>query len=151
MKNESNIYIGIVVSKFNTMITEALLSGAKKAFVDEYGDFNKKLKIFYVPGAFEIPGTIKKMLNSKNKFDAIIALGSVIKGETPHFEYIASESAHGVAQLSISSNIPIIYGIITTDNMKQALDRVKKDDSNKGWQAMKAGIEMISTYHEIDK
>tara|TARA_B100000131_G_C17854313_1_gene507288 strand:- start:115 stop:570 length:456 start_codon:yes stop_codon:yes gene_type:complete len=151
MINKDNISIGIVVSKFNNMITDSLLNGAKSYFVDIFNGSSEKLHIFYVPGAFEIPGTINKLLQSKIKFDSIIAIGAIIRGETPHFEYISSESAHGLAQLSIKADIPIINGIITTNNMTQAINRAKQGNSNKGWESMKVSIEMISTYNEIDK
>ena len=137
----------IVLSEFNQSIIENLLQGAKDAFV-HYGGKKSDLKIYRVPGAFEIPGTIRQIMKFHNPH-AIVAIGAVIRGETPHFDYIAGESAKGIAEISRSSNIPIINGILTTDNARQAEDRSQVGGRNKGWDAMEAALQTINVYQEI--
>ena len=137
----------IVLSEFNQSIIENLLQGAKDAFV-HYGGKKSDLKIYRVPGAFEIPGTIKQILHHQ-KPHAVVALGAVIRGETPHFDFVAGESAHGIAELSRKVDIPIINGIITTENKDQAMKRSEPGGRNKGWEAMETALKTISVYHEI--
>ncbi len=142
-----NLKISIVISEFNIKIIERLLIGAKKAYLF-YGGSEKKLKIYRVPGAFEIPGTINMILKN-GEMDAIIGLGAVIRGETPHFDFVATESAHGMAELSRKVEIPIINGILTTDDVKQAMNRSNSNGCNKGWDAMVAALQTISVYDDI--
>ena len=142
-----DIQIIIVLSEFNTKITERLLKGSVDAFL-HYQGLESNLKIYRVPGAFEIPGTIQQIINHQ-KSNAIIALGSVIRGETPHFDFVAGESAHGISQLSRKIDIPIINGILTTDNENQAMERSEPGGRNKGWDAMEAALRTIAVYHEI--
>ena len=142
-----NQHIIIVISKFNPKITERLLKGAVDAF-SHYKGLESDLEIYRVPGAFEIPGTIQQILCYK-KSHAIVALGSVIRGETPHFDFVAGESAHRISELSRKMNIPIIYGILTTDNVDQAMKRSEPGGRNKGWDAMEAALQTISVYQEI--
>jgi 6,7-dimethyl-8-ribityllumazine synthase len=139
--------IVIVVSEFNQPIIENLLQGALDAFA-HHGGKESGMHIHRVPGAFEIPGTIVQIMKN-NSPDAIVALGAVIRGETPHFDYIAGESAKGIAEISRSSNIPIINGILTTDNTSQAEDRSQVGGRNKGWDAMEAALQTINVYQEI--
>ena len=140
-------YIIIVISEFNTKITDRLLKGAVDAF-SFYKGLESNMKVFRVPGAFEIPGTIEQILRNR-KCNAIIALGSVIRGETPHFDIVAGESAHGISQLSRKMDIPIINGILTTDNVDQAMKRSKPGGRNKGWDAMETALKTISVYRDI--
>ena len=140
-------HIIIVISDFTAQISERLLKGAVDAF-SHYKGLESHLKIFRVPGAFEIPGTIKQILHHQ-KPHAVVALGAVIRGETPHFDFVAGESAHGLSQLSRNTDIPIINGILTTDNIDQALKRSKPGGRNKGWDAMEAALQTISVYREI--
>ena len=137
----------IIISEFNQSIIENLLHGALDAFA-HHGGKESGIRIHRVPGAFEIPGAIGQILKFHNP-NAIIALGAVIRGETSHFDYIAGESAKGIAEISRSSNIPIINGIITTDNVKQAEDRSQVGGKNKGWEAMEAALQTIAVYQEI--
>ena len=137
----------IVVSEFNQPIIENLLQGALNAFA-HHGGKESDISIYRVPGAFEIPGTIQQIMKFHNPH-AIVALGAVIRGETPHFDYIAGESANGIAEISRSSNIPIINGILTTDNAKQAEDRSQVGGRNKGWDAIEAALQTIAVYQEI--
>jgi 6,7-dimethyl-8-ribityllumazine synthase len=139
--------IAIIISRFNEFISSKLLSGAidtlKRHEIDE-----KDISIFWVPGAFEIPMLAKKISDPK-KFDAIICLGAIIRGETPHFEYIASEVSKGIANLSIEKEIPIIFGVLTTDNLEQAIERAGTKSGNKGSDAAISAIEMINLYKSI--
>jgi len=142
-----NSSIIIVVSDFNEKVIENLLQGALDAFA-HHGGNKSNILVFRVPGAFEIPGTIAQIMKN-NSPDAIVALGAVIRGETPHFDYIAGESAKGISEISRSSNIPIINGILTTDNARQAEDRSQVGGRNKGWDAMEAALQTINVYQEI--
>ena len=139
--------IVIIISEFNIKITERLLKGTVEAFA-HYKGLKSNLKIFRVPGAFEIPGTIQQILLHQ-KPHAIIALGAVIRGETPHFDFIARESAYGLSELSRKTDIPILNGILTTDNADQAMKRSELGVRNKGWDAMEAALQTISVYREI--
>ena len=143
--NETSIII--IVSEFNQPIIENLLQGAMDAFT-HHGGKKSALRIHRVPGAFEIPGTIQQILKFHDPH-AIVALGAVIRGETPHFDYIAGESAKGISEISRNSNIPIINGILTTDNAKQAKERSEVGGRNKGWDAMEAALQTINVYQEI--
>ena len=137
----------IVVSEFNQPIIENLLQGALKAFA-HHGGKKSDISIYRVPGAFEIPGTIRQVMKCHTPH-AIVALGAVIRGETPHFDYIAGESARGIAELSRNANIPIINGILTTDTARQAKNRSQVSGRNKGWDAIEAALQTISIYQEI--
>ncbi|MBM4234898.1 MAG: 6,7-dimethyl-8-ribityllumazine synthase [Firmicutes bacterium] len=131
---------GIVVSRFNEFISGHLLSGALDCLKRHEAD-EGKIEIIWVPGAFEIPFAAKKAVLSK-RYDAVICLGAVIRGSTPHFDYVASEVAKGVAQVSLESGMPVIFGVITSDTLEQAIERAGSKAGNKGWQAAAAAIEM---------
>ena len=137
----------IVVSTFNQKVIDNLLSGALKAF-SKYGGNTSDILVFKVPGAFEIPGAIAQV-QKYHQPDAIIGIGAVIKGETPHFDFIAGESARGIAELSLKSDIPIINGIITTDTAQHAYERSTKEGKNKGWEAMESALQTISVYKSM--
>jgi 6,7-dimethyl-8-ribityllumazine synthase len=135
---------GLVVSRFNNFINDRLLEGALDALTRngaEAGD----LSIVKVPGAFEIPVAAKKMANS-GMYDAVICLGCVIRGATPHFEYISSEVAKGIAKVSLESGVPVSFGVITADNLEQAIERAGTKAGNKGWDAALSAIEMIHLF-----
>lgn len=134
--------IAIVVGRFNELISSKLVGGAEDCFLRHGGDEND-IEIFWVPGSYEIPYTAKKVAGSK-KFDAIVCLGAVIRGATPHFDYVASEAAKGVAQVGLDADIPIIFGVLTTDNIEQAIERAGTKSGNKGWDAALAAIEMMN-------
>jgi len=138
----------LVVSRFNDFITERLLSGALDALVRS-GAADEDLEVVKVPGAFEIPLVAKKMANTK-RFDAVICLGAVIRGSTPHFEYVSAEVSKGVAMASMESEIPIIFGVITTDTIEQAIERAGTKAGNKGWSAAIAAVEMANLFELID-
>ncbi len=134
--------IGIVVSRFNSFISERLLEGAIDALV-RHGADDQDIHVARVPGAFEIPLAAKKMAGS-GAYDAIIALGAVIRGSTPHFDYVSSEVTKGVASVSLESGIPIAFGVLTTDSIEQAVERAGTKAGNKGFEAAVTVIESVN-------
>jgi 6,7-dimethyl-8-ribityllumazine synthase len=143
----TGIKVAIIVSRFNEFITGKLLSGAIDGLKRNNAD-EKDLSVIWVPGAFEIPGVAKKLENSK-KYDAIICLGAVIKGSTPHFDYVSAEVSKGVSHISLNSDIPIIFGVLTTDTIEQAIERAGTKSGNKGFDAAMSAIELINLYNQI--
>lgn len=138
---------GIVISRFNDFLTSNLLEGALDA-LRRHGAEDKKISIAWVPGAFEIPYAAKKLI-STNSFDAIICLGAVIRGATPHFDLIANELSKGIANLSMETGIPVIFGIITADTLEQALERAGTKAGNRGFEAAVNAIEMANLFSTI--
>ncbi|UMZ75322.1 6,7-dimethyl-8-ribityllumazine synthase [Natranaerofaba carboxydovora] len=136
------IRLGIVVSRFNEMITSRLLGGAIDAF-KRHGGNEEDIGVIWVPGSFELPWAAKKAANS-GKFDAVVCLGAVIRGDTPHFDYVANEVSKGVAKIGLDSEIPVIFGVLTTENVEQAIERAGTKAGNKGWDAANSAIEMVS-------
>ncbi|BCV20984.1 6,7-dimethyl-8-ribityllumazine synthase [Moorella sp. Hama-1] len=134
---------GIVISRFNEFITSRLLEGALDA-LNRHGADPAAIDIAWVPGAFEIPLAAQKM--TARGYDAIICLGAVIRGATPHFEYVAAEVTKGIAQVSLSTGIPVIYGLITADNIEQAIERAGTKAGNKGFDAAMAAMEMVNLF-----
>lgn len=133
---------GFVVSRFNELISTQLLSGAKDCLI-RHDCSEADITTAWVPGSFEIPLVAKKMAQSK-KYNAVICLGAVIKGGTPHNEYISSEVTKGIAHVGLETGIPVIFGVLTTDNMEQALERAGTKSGNKGWDAALSAIEMVN-------
>ncbi len=140
---------GIVVSRFNDFITKKLLEACVDTLI-RHGGKDDDIDVAWVPGAFEVPLVAKKMAVSK-KYDAIICLGTVIRGETPHFEYVSSEVAKGVAKVGLDTNIPTIFGVITADNIEQAINRAGSKEGNKGKDAAISAIEMVNLLNVISK
>jgi 6,7-dimethyl-8-ribityllumazine synthase len=138
---------GIVVSRFNNFITERLLEGALDA-LRRNGAGEDAIDIYRTPGSFEIPAVAKRVL-ARDQYDAIICLGAVIRGATPHFSYISAEVTKGIAQLSMESAIPITFGVITADTIEQAIERAGTKVGNKGWDAALSAIEMANLYREL--
>ncbi|WP_078576929.1 6,7-dimethyl-8-ribityllumazine synthase [Salipaludibacillus agaradhaerens] len=138
----TGLKIGIVVGRFNEFITGKLLGGAEDA-LKRHGVANDDVDVAWVPGAFEIPLIAKKMADS-GKYDAVITLGTVIRGSTPHFDYVCGEVSKGVASISLSSGIPVIFGVLTTDTIEQAIERAGTKAGNKGWEAAAGAIEMAN-------
>jgi 6,7-dimethyl-8-ribityllumazine synthase len=138
----------LVVSRFNDFITEKLLSGALDALIRSGAD-DKDIEVVKVPGAFEIPIVALKMAKTK-RFDAVICLGAVIRGSTPHFDYISAEVSKGVAMAGLESEIPVIFGVITTDTIEQAIERAGTKAGNKGWSAAIAAVEMANLFEIVD-
>lgn len=131
---------GIIISRFNELITKRLLEGAIDCIIRHGGD-EKKIDIVWVPGSFEMP-LIALNLAQKAKYDAIICLAAVIRGGTIHFEYIAAEVTKGIAQVSLQTGVPTIYGVLTCETLEEAIERAGAKQGNKGWQAALSGIEM---------
>ncbi|MDR1677769.1 MAG: 6,7-dimethyl-8-ribityllumazine synthase [Deltaproteobacteria bacterium] len=144
-----DLKLAIVVSRFNSFITDRLLAGACDAFIRHGGD-DKSLTVIKTPGAFELPLVTQTVAKTK-KHDAIIALGAIIRGDTPHFDYVASESIKGLAQVTLDSGIPVIYGVLTCDTVEQAIDRAGTKSGNKGFEAAVTAMEMASLLHQIEK
>ena len=138
---------GLIVSRFNSFICERLLEGAIDTLV-RHGADAQKLTVVRVPGAFEIPLMAKKMVGT-GKFDAIICLGAVIRGGTPHFEYVSSEVTKGIASVSLDSGLPIAFGVLTTDSVEQAIERAGTKAGNKGVEAAMSAIEMANLMKAI--
>jgi 6,7-dimethyl-8-ribityllumazine synthase len=132
----------LVVSRFNDFITDKLLSGALDALIRS-GAKDSDIQIVKVPGAFEIPLVAKKMATQK-KVSAVICLGAIIRGATPHFDYVSAEVSKGIAQVSLESGVPIIFGVVTTDTIEQAIERAGTKAGNKGWSAAMAAVEMAN-------
>lgn len=144
-----DIKIGIVAARFNEFITSKLLGGAvdalKRHDVDE-----DNIEVAWVPGAFEIPLIASKMAKS-NKYDAIICLGAVIRGNTTHYDYVCSEVSKGIAHVSLNADIPVMFGVITTENIEQAIERAGTKAGNKGFDCAVGAIEMVNLIREIEK
>jgi 6,7-dimethyl-8-ribityllumazine synthase len=138
----------LVVSRFNDFITEKLLSGAVDALT-RCGAKNEDIEIVKVPGAFEIPLVAKKLAHKK-QFDAIVCLGAVIRGATPHFDYVSAEVSKGIAVVGMDSEVPVIFGVITTDTIEQAIERAGTKYGNKGWSAAMAAVEMANLFALVD-
>ena len=138
----------IVVSRFNDFITEKLVSGALDALVRS-GARDEDIDLVRVPGAFEIPLMAKRMA-AKGRYDAIVCLGAVIRGSTPHFDYVSAEVSKGVAVVGLEADLPVIFGIITTDTIEQAIERAGSKAGNKGWSAAMAAVEMANLMEVVD-
>jgi 6,7-dimethyl-8-ribityllumazine synthase len=134
--------VGIVASRFNEFITNKLLEGAIDG-LKRHGVADDAIAIAWVPGAFEIPVVAKKMAGS-GKYDAVICVGAVIRGSTPHFDYVAAEVSKGVAQVGLQSGVPTIFGVLTTENIEQAIERAGTKAGNKGFESAEAAIEMAN-------
>ena len=137
----------IIVSRFNDFISSKLVEGALDA-LKRHGVDEKQVSIVKVPGSFEIPMTAKRLARA-GKYDAIICLGAVIRGSTPHFDYVAAEVAKGIASVGLESDIPVTFGVLTTDNLEQAIERAGSKIGNKGWDAAVAAMEMVNLFKGI--
>ncbi len=139
--------IGIIVSRFNSFIAEKLLEGAIDTLVRS-GVADKNIEVARVPGAYEIPLVAQKMARSK-RYDAVICLGVVIRGATPHFDYVAGEAAKGIAQVSLESGVPVMFGVLTTETIEQAIERAGSKGGNKGADCALAALEMINLLAQL--
>ncbi|CAG7641702.1 6,7-dimethyl-8-ribityllumazine synthase [Paenibacillus allorhizosphaerae] len=140
---------GIVVGRFNEFITHKLLGGAEDA-LKRHGVQEDEVEIAWVPGAFEIPLIAQKMAES-GRYDAVITLGAVIRGSTPHFDYVCNEAAKGVAAIGLKTGVPTIFGVLTTDSIEQAVERAGTKAGNKGWEAAVTAIEMANLSKQFSK
>jgi 6,7-dimethyl-8-ribityllumazine synthase len=147
--NGAGFRFAIVASRWNDFISSRLVEGALDA-LERLGVAEKKVEIFKVPGSFEIPLLALKVAAS-GKFDAVICLGTIIRGQTPHFEYIANEVARGIAQAGISTGVPVVFGIVTADNLDQAIDRAGVKLGNKGFEAATSAVELVNLYKGVFK
>ena len=147
MLDASKIKVGIVVSRFNELISRGLLEGALDC-LKRHGADDKAVDVVWVPGSFEIPLFAKKLVET-NKYDTIICLGAVIRGATPHFEYVASEVSKGIANVSLESGVPVVFGVLTCDTMDQALERAGVKPGNKGFAAALSAIELADLAGKI--
>jgi 6,7-dimethyl-8-ribityllumazine synthase len=138
----SGLKVGIVVSRFNELLSSRLLGGAQDALA-RHGVSAEDVDVAWVPGAFEIPLVAQKLAMSK-RYDAIVALGVVIRGATPHFEYVAAEVSKGIAQAGLKTGVPVAFGVVTADSIEQAVERAGTKQGNKGWDAAVSAIEMAN-------
>lgn len=139
--------MGIVVSRFNDFITGRLLDGALDALA-RHGVKDSDIDVVKVPGAFEISQAARRMAGKK-KYDAVICLGAVIRGQTPHFDYVAGETAKGIGSVALNADIPVLFGVLTTDSLEQAIERAGSKSGNKGFECAVAAIEMANVFRKI--
>ena len=139
----------LVASRFNDFITDRLVGGAVDALIRS-GAKDEDIEIVKVPGAFEIPLMAKKMAQ-KGRYHAVICIGAVIRGATPHFEYVSAEVSKGIAAVSLDAGIPVIFGIVTTDTIEQAIERAGSKSGNKGWSAAMTAVEMVNLIEAVDQ
>ncbi len=143
----SGLKVAIIVSRFNEFITSKLLGGAVDCLKRNNAG-EDDITVVWVPGAFEIPVAAKRLVEAK-KYDAIICLGAVIRGSTPHFDYVAAEVSKGVAQVGLATSIPVIFGVLTTDTIEQAIERAGTKAGNKGFDAAMSAIEMCNLFRQL--
>ncbi len=139
----------LVVSRFNNTVTKKLLEGALRC-LKQHRVSKKNVQVFYCPGAFELP-QVANQLAFCNEWDAIICLGAVVRGETPHFEYVSSEAARGIQNVALWHALPVVFGVLTTDTLEQALERAGGRHGNKGWDAALAAIEMVDVFNRLKR
>jgi 6,7-dimethyl-8-ribityllumazine synthase len=139
--------VAIIASRFNHIITDRLIEGAEDSYARHGGD-REKLDLILVPGAFELPMALNRVLN-EGKYDAVCCLGAVIRGATPHFDYVSAEATKGIASISLKYDVPVSFGLLTTDTIEQAIERAGSKVGNKGAEAMIGLIEMVNLYSEI--
>lgn len=145
--NTDEIQIGIIASQYNDYIVSRLLSGAEEALLEK-GIGGDQIDLVRVPGAFEIPVAVRAMAET-GKYDAIITLGAVIRGETPHFDYICTECSRGINEIAIEFSLPVVFGVLTVDSSEQAMDRSGSEESNKGAEAADTAVDMINAIYAI--
>jgi 6,7-dimethyl-8-ribityllumazine synthase len=147
MFNAKGKQFAIIASRFNELISTKLLEGAKDCLIRHMAE-EKSITVYWVPGSFEVPVLAQKLAGTK-KYDAIICLGAIIRGATPHFDYVAAEAAKGIAHVSLENILPISFGILTCDTIEQALERAGTKAGNKGWDAALSAIEMVDLFSKI--
>jgi 6,7-dimethyl-8-ribityllumazine synthase len=145
--NAEGFRFAVIASRWNDFLTSRLVAGALDA-LERLGADEKSVELYRVPGSFEIPLLARKLAGS-GKFDAIVCLGTVIRGQTPHFEYIASEVTKGIAQAGMETGLPVVYGIVTADTLEQAIDRAGVKAGNKGFEAAMSAVELVNLYKEV--
>jgi 6,7-dimethyl-8-ribityllumazine synthase len=145
--NAEGFRFAVVASRWNDFLTSRLVEGALDA-LERLGADEKGVEVFRVPGSFEIP-LLARRLAASGKWDAVICVGTVIRGQTPHFEYIASEVTKGIAQAAMETNVPVIYGVVTADTLEQAIDRAGVKAGNKGFEAAMSAVELVNLYKSV--
>ena len=145
--NAKGLKVAFIVSRFNDFISQRLVEGAIDC-LQRHSEGDAEYSIIKVPGAYDIPATTGKVVDS-GKFDAVVTLGAVIRGATPHFDYVAAEVAKGVAQVAMSGKVPISFGVLTTDSIEQAIERAGTKSGNKGWDATQAVIELANLWKQL--
>lgn len=145
--NAEGFRFALVASRWNDFLTARLIEGALDA-LERLGATEKSVELFKVPGSFEIP-LLARTLAGSGKYDAVVCLGTIIRGQTPHFEYIASEVTKGIAQAGMETNVPVVYGIVTADTLEQAIDRAGVKAGNKGFEAAMSAVELVNLYKEV--
>lgn len=143
-----DLTLAIVVSRFNQRLTERLLAGAQEALA-KHGVDPERVDVVHVPGSFELPLTAQRLAET-GRYQAVVCLGCVLRGETPHFDYVAGQAASGIARVGLDTRVPVIFGVVTADTLQQALDRVGGREGNKGFDAVLAAIEMANLMKRID-
>jgi 6,7-dimethyl-8-ribityllumazine synthase len=138
---------GLLVSRFNDFVSQRLVEGAIDC-INRHSEGDAQVTVIKVPGAFDIPATASRLVSSK-KFDALVCLGAVIRGSTPHFDYVAAEVSKGIAHVGLNSKIPVTFGVLTTDSIDQAIERAGTKSGNKGWDAALAAIELANLWRQI--
>ena len=146
--NAQGFRFAVIASRWNSFLTEKLVEGALDA-LERLGADEKSIEIFKVPGSFELPLTALKVAES-GKFDAVICIGVVIRGETPHFDYVAGEAAKGTAQASIETGVPVLFGVVTADTLEQAINRAGVKSGNKGFEAAMSAVEIVNLYKAME-
>ena len=144
----ADLDFAIIVSRFNEFITARLLDGALDALL-RHGASDDRVTVYRVPGSFEIPLLARKLVQSARAGDAMICLGTLIRGATPHFDYIAAEATKGIANTALESGVPVSFGVLTTDTLEQAIERAGSKAGNKGWEAALSAIEMANLYRQL--
>jgi 6,7-dimethyl-8-ribityllumazine synthase len=143
----AGLRVAIVVSRFNGEVTDRLLTGARAA-LEEYGARPEDVQVFRVPGAWELPQTAARVI-AAGRHDAVVTLGCVIRGETPHFDYVCSHASLGLGEVAIRSEIPVVFGVLTTDDLAQALARAQEGADNKGFEAATTAVEMVGVFRRV--
>jgi 6,7-dimethyl-8-ribityllumazine synthase len=143
-----DLTLAIVVSRFNQRLTERLLAGAQEALA-KHGVDQERVDVVHVPGSFELPLTAQRLAET-GRYQAVVCLGCVLRGETPHFEYVAGQAASGIARVGLDTRVPVIFGVVTADTLQQALDRAGGREGNKGFDAVLTAIEMANLMKRID-
>ena len=146
--NAEGFRFAIIVSRWNSFLTEKLLEGALDS-LERLGAKENAVEVFKVPGSFELPLTARKVADSGD-FDAVICIGVVIRGETPHFDYVAGEAAKGTAQAMMETGVPVLFGVVTADTLEQAINRAGVKAGNKGFEAAMSAVEIVNLYREMD-
>jgi len=148
MLKGEGLRVAIVASRFNEFIGTRLLAGAEDC-LQRHGVADSDVEVAWVPGSFEIP-LVAQRLAQAGKYDAVICVGAVIRGDTPHFEHVAAEVTKGIAQVQLSTGVPVVFGVLTTDSIEQAVERAGTKAGNKGWDAALAALEMASLMRALD-